>query len=182
MIFRAFFFSLLLLFAGCSTMKVQSDYDPKFDFKQLRSFAVVYPENRSGKTLTQSRIAEALKARMVKKGYIPADKRSADFVMIFHTDVTSRQQIVTDYQMVGFYPMYGFGFGGAVTVPVQNEYTYDEAKIIIDAVDPDGNKIFWRAVATDELKTFDTPEERITYINHVVGEALKSFPNRQNIE
>ena len=182
MIFRAFFVGMLLLFAGCSTMKVESDYDPKFDFKQLRTFAVVYPESRDGKTLTQARIAEALETHMVKKGYIRADKKSADFVMIFHTNVTTKQQLVTDYQMVGFYPMYGFGFGGAVSVPVQNEYTYEEAKIIIDAVNPNGNKIFWRAVATDELQSFKTPEERIDYINHVVDRSLKSFPDRKNIE
>jgi len=179
---RAFFFGVLLFLAGCSTMQVESDYDPKFDFKQLRSFAVVYPQSPDGKTLTQSRIAEALETHMRQKGYIKADKKTADFIMIFHTNVTTRQQLVTDYQMVGFYPMYGFGFGGAVTVPVQNEYTYKEAKIVIDALNPDGNKIFWRAVATDELQSFKTPDERIDYINHVVDKALKSFPDRENIE
>jgi len=182
MIYKTLLFVLLLLIAGCSTMKVESDYDPKFDFKQLRTFAVAYPEDKNGKTLTQSRIAEALTGQMVKKGYIKADRSEADFVMLFHTHVTTKQQIVTDYQMVGYYPMYGYGFGGSVAVPVQSEYTYDEGKIIIDAVDPRGKSIFWRAVATDELKSLKTPEERIKYLNSVVDRAMKAFPDRQNIE
>lgn len=182
MIFRALLFSMLLLFAGCSTMKVESDYDPKFDFKQLRTFAVAFPEEKNVKTLTQSRIAEALKNRMIKKGYIETDRAKADFIMLFHTHVTTKQQIVTDYQMMGYYPMYGYGFGGAVAVPVQSEYTYDEGKIIIDALDPRGKNVFWRAVATDELKSLKTPEERIKYIDSVVDRAMKSFPERQNIE
>ena len=182
MFLRSVFIALLLLFAGCSTMKVQSDYDPKFDFKQLRTFAVVIPESKNGKTLAQARIAEALQAQMVKKGYIAAEKSDADFLMIFHTDVTTKQQVVTDYQMVGIYPMYGFGFGGAVSVPVQSEYTYNEGKIIIDAVNPRGNVIFWQSVTTDELENLKTPEERIKYINHAVDESMKSFPVRSNIE
>ena len=169
--------ALIVWFAGCSTMKIQSDYDPSFDFKPLQTFAVVYPEERGAKTLTQTRIAEAVTAELVKKGYRSVVKEQADFIVLFHTDVTSRRQVVTDYQMVGYYPYYGYG--ASMAVPVEREYTYDEAKIIVDALNPRGNRIFWRTVATDELKSFDSPQERIAYINRVVGSAMKSFPKMQ---
>jgi len=168
----------LLFFAACSTMQVQSDYDPAFDFKTLSTFAVVYPEKKA-ETLTQTRIADSVKEEMLRKGYTAADRSTADFVILFHTDVTRRQQVVTDYQMVGFYPYYGYGFGAAMAVPVQREYSYDEGKIIIDALRPGNNRIFWRAVATDRLKTFETPQERIAYIRETVGAILKSFPKKQ---
>lgn len=170
---------LALFLGACSTMKVSSDYDPTFDFTPLASFAVVYPKSSDGHSLTQGRIADALVKEMKRKGYRESDKEHADFIVLFHTDVVSKQQVVTDYQMVGYYPYYGgYGWGAPMAVPVTREYNYDEGKIIIDALDPDGNKIFWRAVATDRLKTFDTPQERIEYIRTVVTQSLKSFPDR----
>lgn len=168
---------VLLFFSACSTMTVNSDYDPKYDFRTLSSFAVVYPQKTN--TLTESRISEAVTMQMVKKGYRKTDRSTADFIILFHTDVTNKTQVVTDYQMVGYYPYYGYGYGAPMAVPVQHEYNYDEGKIIIDALDPNGNKIFWRAVATDRLKSFDTPQERIEYIQKVVAETMASFPKKQ---
>lgn len=165
----------LLLLSACSTMKVSSDYDPKFDFAHLESFAVVHPQKTN--TLTQSRIAKAITAQMLKKGYRETDRDSADFIILFHTDVTNKTQVVTDYQMAGFYPYYGYG--APMAVPVQREYSYDEGKIIIDALDPKDNKIFWRGVAADHLKSLDTPDERIAYINKFVAQTLQSFPKKQ---
>jgi len=169
-------FALLLLLSGCSGLQLQSDYDPAFNFGRLETFAVVYPENNGVSTLTQSRIADAVRTQMQKKGYREVPKADADFIVLFHTDVTAKRQVVTDYQLVGLYPYYGFG--ASMTVPVQREYSYEEGRIIVDALNPDGNRIFWRTTATDRLKSFDTPQERIGYIRKTVGEVLKSFPAR----
>ncbi|WP_345973470.1 DUF4136 domain-containing protein [Sulfurimonas diazotrophicus] len=179
MFIRIFSVALLLLLAGCSSLQVQSDYDPKFDFTPLERFAVVYPRKEGVTTLTQSRIAEAITAGMTRKGYTAVAKEQADFILIFHTDVTTRREVTTDFQMVGFFPYYGYGYGASMTVPIQREYEYDEAQIIIDALNPDGNKIFWRAATTDRLKSFDTPEERTVYINELVAESLKTFPQKR---
>jgi hypothetical protein len=168
---------MLLLLAACSSMRVSSDYDPKYDFTSLTSFAVVYPKTEH--SLTQQRIAEALRLQMKAKGYKETDRDHADFIMLFHTDVTQKKQVVTDYQMVGYYPYYGYGYGAPMAVPVQREYNYSEGKIIIDALDPDGNRVFWRGIATDQLHSFDTPQERSEYIKSVIAETLASFPNRK---
>lgn len=166
---------LLILFSACSSIRVSSDYDPKFDFAPLESFAIVYPQKTN--TLTQSRIAKAITTQMLKKGYRETARDSADFIILFHTDVTNKTQVVTDYQMAGFYPYYGYG--APMAVPVQREYSYDEGKIIIDALDPKDKKIFWRGIAADRLKNFDTPDRRIEYINQVVAQTLQSFPKKR---
>lgn len=170
---------LLVLFAGCSTLQVNSDYDPAFDFATLKRFAVVYPKGIQEVSLTQTRIADALRTAMIRKGYSEVPKTEADFIMLFHTDVTTKQQVVTDYQTVGFYPYFGYGYPAPMSVPVQREYSYNEGKIIVDALNPKGNKIFWRAIATDRLKSFNDPQERIAYIGSVIDDMLKSFPDRR---
>lgn len=166
-----------LLLAGCSTMRVQSDYDPAFDFKALQTFAVVYAQSETV-TLTQERIANAVTDTIRAKGYKSVKQEAADFLIVFHTDVTSKKQVVTDYQSVGFYPYYGYGYRAPMAVPVQREYDYDEGKIIVDAMAPKSKRIFWRGIATDELKNFDTPQERTAYINRVTASVLETFPGR----
>lgn len=168
---------LSLLFAGCSTMQVQSDYDPAFDFKALQTFAIIDAHSETV-TLTQERISNAVVHTLRAKGYVSAKPEAADFLIVFHTNVTSKKQVVTDYQRVGFYPYYGYGYRAPMAVPVQHEYDYDEGKIIVDAMEPKSKRIFWRGTATDELKKYDTPEERTAYINHVTASVLETFPKR----
>lgn len=164
----------ILLLSGCSTLQVQTDRDPEFDFTPLHLFAVVSAKKDGVTTLTQTRITEAITQTIQAKGYTPSDKEHADFIMTFHTDVTSKQQVVTDYQTVGFYPYYGYR--APMMVPVQREYNYDEGKIIIDALTPAERKIFWRGIAADELRGLETPRERVEYIHSVVEKLLESFP------
>ncbi len=176
MILKTVLAAIFLIFAGCSTMEVDSDYNPKYDFSRLHTFSVIYPEKDGVSTLTQERIASALVEAMQKKGYVRTDRKDADFYLLFHTDVTEKRQVVTDYQRVGLYPYYGYGPYAPMVVPVQREYEYTEGKIIVDALDPRGNKIFWRGIATDELRSLKTPRERIEYIRKVVDRVLESFP------
>ena len=173
--------ALLLLFAGCSSMQVTTDYNPDYDFSKLKKTAILYPKNSDDTvTLAQQRFAKAIAEQMRQKGFIITDKEHADFYTLFHLNVTERRQIVTDYQMVGVYPYYPGYYGYGMAVPIQHEYTWTEGKFIVDTVDPRDNRIFWRGVATDRLKEFDTPRERIEYIRKVVAEVLNNFPPKPN--
>ena len=169
---------LATLFAGCSSLKVGSDYDPQYDFSHIHNVAIVYAPSEEGVvSLAQQRFAKALREALESKGYRITGRDGADMLMLFHLGVTEKRQIVTDYEMVGLYPYYPayYGYYGGV-VPVTREYTWKEAKIVIDAVDPHGNRVVWRGVATDRLKSFDTPQERMAYIRDVVSKILAQFP------
>ena len=170
-----FFISILLLSSACSHMQVQTDYDPKFDFSKLSTFSVAYSPQGT-KSLLKDRIAKAIVQEMTNKGYKYVDKSHADFIIVFHTNVTNKTQVITDYQRVGLYPYY---YHYSPLVPIQREYQYTEGKLIVDAVNPKENAIFWRGVVTDRLQSLNTPEERIRYINNVVKKVLASFPSKK---
>lgn len=173
------FFSLLflLLLTGCSTLKVATDYDPDTDLSVPKKFAVIHKYLDGENTLTADRIMDALKAELTQKGYVESSKEKADLYFLFHTGVTSKTRIDTDYQYVNMYP-YSYGYGyRSVAMPVTREYTYNEAKLIVDAVLPQKNKIVWRGTAVDYLKEYDSPEERTRYINKVVKALMQRFPN-----
>ncbi|WP_353662126.1 DUF4136 domain-containing protein [Hydrogenimonas sp. SS33] len=179
MMMRSFLTLLLALWlGGCSGLQVSTDYNPSYDFGHLKKAAILYAQSEDGViSLAQQRFARAIREVLRQKGFEITDRSHADFIVLFHLDVTRQRQIVTDYEMVGLYPYYPayYGYYGGV-VPVTREVTYDEAKIVIDAVDPQGNRIFWRGVATDSLHDFDTPEERMAYIRSVVEKILSRFP------
>ncbi len=175
MIRSALFALLLLIFTGCSTIQVQNDYNPQYDFSRLKSFAIVIPKNSPVITLTQERLKRAIAKELQSKGYRQVSKENADFLVTFHTDITKFKEVVNDYDSLGIYPYY-YGYWGPAYIPSRYEYIYEEAKIVIDAYDPETKRVFWRGSATDTLRNFDTPAERVAYINSVVKKILAPFP------
>lgn len=174
---RLFFaFLLALLISGCSSLKIATDYDPSADMTPPKNFAIVHKDIEGQDTLTADRIIAALRSELKAKGYIETPKESADFCLLFHTGVTTKTRIDTDYQHVNMYP-YSYGYGyGMVVMPQTRTYSYDEGKLIVDAVLPQKNKIIWRGTAVDNLKNLETPQEKTEYINKVLKELMKRFP------
>ena len=166
--------TLALLISGCSSLKVQTDYDTNAELNPPKNFALVHKMAEGEDTLTADRITAALKNELTQKGYVETAEEKADFYLLFHTGVTSKTRIDTDYQYVNMYPYY-YGYPVAV-IPQTRIYTYEEAKLIVDAVVPGENRIIWRGTAVDYLKEMKTPQEKTAYINKVLKEVMKSFP------
>jgi len=163
-----------LIFTACSSLKVSTDYDTSFDIRQLSTFHIISSTDKLRDTLTINRIDNALKNELIKKGYRDTDKKSADFLVYYHVNVTNKTQVVTEYQSMGMYP---YRYRGMM-VPTTRTYNYDEGKLIVDMLDPKNNNIIYRISVKDELKSFDTPKERTAYINNVVAQMLKDFPKK----
>ncbi len=171
-------FALLfaLLISGCSSLKIATDYDPNADLTPPKNFAIVHKTLEGEDTLTSDRIIAALRNELTAKGYIETAKEGADFYFVFHTGVTSKTRIDTDYQYVNMYP-YSYGYGyHTIAIPQTRTYTYDEGKLIVDAVAPNEHKIIWRGTAIDYLKNMKTPQEKTDYINKVLKALMKRFP------
>lgn len=168
---------LILLLGACSTLQVERDYNPEFNFSALASYAIVHNTEAEEDALKNGRIIRALKSVMGAKGYREAPRATADFLVLFHTRVRSRTRIDTDYEFVGLYPYRWYGYYAPMAMTTRVS-TYDEEKLIVDVVSPEGNQIVWRAMATDRTRYLDTPEERIAYINEVIAALLESFPSR----
>ncbi len=165
---------LALLISGCSSLKIATDYDPSADLNAPKNFAIVHKTLEGEDTLTADRIIAALQNELTSKGYTASAKESADFYIVFHTGVTSKTRIDTDYQYINMYP-YSYGYG-AIVVPQTSVYSYEEGKLIVDAVIPASNKIIWRGTAVDYLKDLKTPQEKSQYINNVIRTLMKKFP------
>ncbi len=167
-----YFFSLfvVLFLAACSTLSVERDYDPSYDFSKVKSFAIVHKQKEGEDGLTIKRIENALAKALHTKGLTQTKPQKADLVFLFHLNVTNKTEIYTDYQMVGY------GRYGGMVISTPRSYNYDEGKLIIDAYDPKSNQTVYRVVLVDEIKQRKTPKEREEYINEAIQKALKNFP------
>ncbi len=171
---------LMWLLAGCAGLKVQNDCDPQYDFSKVRRFAIVYVQNEDGAvSLARAKRCRAIREILTGKGYEITGREQAELLVVFHLDVTRRRQIVTDYEMVGLYPYYPGYWGGMV--PVTREYTWNEAKIVVDIVDPADNRVVWRSLAVDRLNHFETPQERMAYARKVVAKMFADFPPEKRV-
>jgi len=178
--------SLTFLFVGCSTLKVDVDYDTAYDFTDKTKYTIVYSDKDSDNTLVIDRVKSAIADSLAKHSFEQVSKDQADLIFVFHVNVTQRSDIRTDYERIG-YGSYGYGFGyggygggyGTRVVAVPSTYRWKEGRLIIDALNPKTNKIVWRGVVSDELTRGQTsPAEKTKYINKVVSKLLRKFPKK----
>lgn len=173
---RYFLYTLaaLLLFTGCSRLDVNVDYDESYDFSAQKTFVVNAEKKEGSNTLYIDRVVAALESDLESKNYTKVSKEEADLIFVFHTDITSKSDISTDYQSVGF-GMYRFGGGMMATTTT---YNYNEGTLIIDALSPKTKKIVWRGVGQTEVQKQKTPEDKRKYVNSIVTQIMAKFPSQ----
>jgi len=174
-----------MLFTGCSTIKVETDFDPEYSFSLAETYTIVYKQKEYEDTLTAERIMDSIRAELASKGYTEVPRSDADLFIVFHTDVRNKTRVIQDYQYVGISPYRygrGYGYGGMMAVPTTRAYNYDEGKLLMDVLNSKDNKIVWRGIATDSLKSFDTPQERTKYINELMSSIFKTLPAKAPLQ
>ncbi|WP_457597731.1 DUF4136 domain-containing protein [Hydrogenimonas sp.] len=180
----------LLLLGGCAGKKLETRQDEHFDFSRLKTVAIVHPHIDDPRTTSAQKIFDKYFAQALReKGYtVVTDRKKADFILTYHLGATDTRQLSNDYRLIGIYHYnygYGYGYPGyagggtvstAVVGPSNQSYEFSEGKIIVEAIDPRDETIFWGARMTDRLKGFKSPAERERYIAEVVEKTLRSFP------
>ncbi len=155
-----------LIIAGCSSITVNQDYNPAYDFSKLKTFGFLpITENAGIDQLNANRLKEAIAANLSAKGYIPSEQ--ADFgIALFFSKKTK-----TEIQDYGY--GYGYGYWGMRDVQVSQ---YDEGTIVIDFIDISAKELVWRGMGTGVVGQTLTTEERTEKINNAVTQILAQFP------
>lgn len=174
----------LLIMTGCSSLDVNSDYDPDFDFSKLNKFRFATAEESSKKDLLaqnpllKKRIQSAVKNELIKKGFQFVEGGGVDFVVNLMAGTQEKTQVSSSPNVY-----YGWGYGywggyyGGSNVSVTN---YTQGTLLIDVVykNSDGkDQLVWRGVAKDVIDNkATTHEEKQEYLNYLVNKTLKDFP------
>ena len=171
--FRYLLLILLFLTLGCSSKQPNIDYNPDFSTTELRTYTIEHITKKDGDALNDERIRESIINELKKKGYKQASEGSADFQITFESLI--KEDVPSNIS-------FGFGFGtfsknAGASVSTRHNLTNNEGNLLINMIDPNTNKTFWRVSYTKKIHKFTSPKERSDYFKKLVSTMLKEFPS-----
>ena len=183
MIIRISVMLSFLLLAGCSTLTIQTDYNPEYDFSAIKTYQWVKNEKHSddvrvNNSLIINRVNKAINQNLQSKGLTEKKTGEADvFVNWFGgIDNKIRQETINHYYG-GMYRGYGYPYGGYWPGYTQTyNVEYQEGTLIIDILDGKSHELIWRGTGQDYVEDNQTPEEITQGINQAVEGIMESFP------
>ncbi len=164
---------LILLLTSCSTVDVTIDYDTKYHFLAMKTYTMQADANKSTDSLTTERIDSAIQMVLKSKGYKHLAAGS-DVAVSFYLSSQTITQNDSSAQFTTMVPYRRFGM--AMSVPIDSTRTYDEGKLVVDVVDVKTDRLIWRGIGKDTLRSFSTPQKKTEYINGAIEEIMKKFP------
>jgi hypothetical protein len=177
-----------LAVAGCSTMEVSYDYDPKAKFSGLNTYDWLdEPQKSTGdpriddNTILKSRVQTAVDTALAARGFRKVSS-DPDFLVAYHVSLDRQQSVQTLNSYYGYSPGWGYGYGASYRpgywagAPETYVYEYEEGTLILDVVDPKSKELMWRGSAQDEVNFKSTPEKAQAQINEAVNGMLEHFP------
>ena len=166
---------LILLLAGCSSVTVNSDYDPAVDFSKYKTFKLHDGESMPGDALArnpliQKRVYQSIEKELQAKGFTVAESGDPDFIVVAHGGTKEKTQ-VTDWGGYGWYNPWWGPYGGRVDVS-----QYQEGTLVIDIVDFAEKEMVWRGLGTAVLGDNPSPEKIQKTVDQYVSQILAKFP------
>ena len=179
-VFKTVFSLLLLSFlVACGdNIQVENDYDPKFNFKAIKSYSFVEFVDDDVTRLMQNRVEQALSDKMAALNYQESSAEQADILVAFHliTKIKQRQRVTTTDPGFDYYGRRYYGPSINMSVSHIDTIDYKVGSLIIDFIDPDSRNVVYHAGASAILSDVKTPDERMQLIRAAVDKALQEYP------
>ncbi len=178
---------LLMLAAGCSTMQVNTDFDPAADFSTLRTYKwMPGPQKTTGdprldNEILEKRIRTAVDEQLMARGYRKQSTGAPDFMVAYHVALRRKLAVSTMNSYYGYRADWGWSYGaGAGAIGAESyTYEYEEGSLVIDIVAADTRRLIWRGSAQAEVNKAAKPEKKQAQINEAVTKMLERFPPKR---
>ena len=165
----------LVVLAGCATSNVTTDYNPEYDFRLLRNFAMM-PSEQTLETqaivskLNLERIHVAIEQELSQRYQPVEDVADANFLVRYHVIVKDKVDVRTYDSFYGGRRYYG------ANVQSVDVHTYTQGTLIVDIVDAKTKDHIWRGSTHSRVTPNLNPEEKMIRLREAVAEVLKEFP------
>lgn len=181
-----------ILLAGCSSIKVTSDFDTTVDFTKFKTFEYYGWAEESNKILNQleqERIESAFGKELNARGLTGVKKGDGGDVLITLYVVTEEKTSTTanttttgmgGYGYGGYYgygPAYGWG-GSSMhnSTTTYSERDYTVGTLVIDVYDSKEKKLIWESVGQGTIKESKTPEQKEKNTTIAVAKIMATYP------
>ena len=172
----------LLAAGGCSTVRVNSDYDPSYNFSTIHTygwgFSEAVDDEFAGNPFLKKRIMASIDTYLQARGYRLAEPDLADVQVVLQAVVKEKMRVTDWGGPHGYYrdpwydPWWGGGaYGGRVDVSY-----YQEGTLVIDMVDSSTKTMIWRGVGTGIVGQYADQDKQRAAIDKYVREILDQFP------
>ncbi|MBT8382240.1 MAG: DUF4136 domain-containing protein [Ignavibacteria bacterium] len=172
---------LILVFVGCSSLKVATDFDPSQDFSKYNTYRwattnEINPNDALAQNpLVEKRVVAGIDKALQDKGFVLAgDDVEPDFVVMTHAGLKEKMNVTQTggYRGYGWYDPWWGPYGGHTQVSY-----YEEGSLVIDIVDWTEKELSWRGVGTGIVKEGPADkDEAQEEINLIVAKILTDFP------
>ena len=160
---------LVIVMAGCASIKVSSDYDRKADFSKYKTFNFSKEVDKvTLNDLNRRRLKDAITKEMQSKGYQVSE--SPDVLVNAFVKGKTKYSATANTNYFG--GMYYRGYGMSNTYVDVNKSI--EGTLFIDLIDVQQKTMIWEGVAEGLVNP--RTETREEQINNVVGMIFKTFP------
>jgi len=182
-----YFFGIILL-AGCSSINVNTDFDPSAKFSSLRTFTWYSPsqkqtgDDRIDNPLLDARIRKIVEDQLAMKGYRKSTGATPDFYLNYTLVLNQKTSVQTVDRYYGYAApawQYGHGYyggGPGYIAPETRVYTYNMGTLILDILAAQNQKLIWRGSAEAEVRANRSAEQSSQRITAAVEKMLTKFP------
>ncbi len=173
---RISFVVLAAALAGCSSLKVNTEYDPTAPYASYKTYAWLQtppgPEQAPAirNPIVREQVVAAVDRELAKKGFARVSPdANPDLLVSVHGWAQSRVEVTN----------YGYSYGGAYAygpyrpMPVTagvDVRSYTDGTMLLDFVDAKVKKLVWRGTASD---TFSSPD--LDAVKRSVDEAVRQL-------
>lgn len=182
--FSLWFLLVLSFAAGCSTVQVKNEFNPKTDFSLLKTYSWLKSNENHGDDvrINNEFVIKTIRAAVEKdlkdKGFTHLENGQGDFVISWFGAI---EQKINAESIKHFYAPYGYGalyrdpYWNSEPTKM-NVSEYEQGTLIFDFLDPKNQALLWRGIGRDRLKE-DQSESQVKYnINAAVTQILAGFP------
>lgn len=175
---------LILVFVGCSSLKVATDFDPTQDFSKYKTYRwattnEVNPNDALAQNpLIRKRVVAGIDKALQSKGFVLAGEDvEPDFVVMTHAGTKEKMNVTNTGgygygRYGGWYDPWWGPYGGSTHVSY-----YEEGSLVIDIVDWTEKELSWRGVGTGVVKEGQQDaEEMQERLNEITAKILADFP------
>lgn len=170
-------FAILILLAGCSSVKTSYDFDSTVDFSKFKTYDFTEDaKNFPIQELDRTRVLAAIEKEMTAKGFTKSS--TPDVLIDLQVKLEQKQTATTTN--TGGYGAYrygwGGGYGGTSHTTVEN---YVDGTLFVNMIEKSTEKMVWQGRGTKTLAEHPTPEKKQQNINYAMQQIFMKYPPKK---